>query len=213
MQNLVAMKILSREDILSLPKYHRTSLINTMSGPRSGNLISTASSDGSHNLAVFNTVTHIGSNPPYLGFMMRPLTVSRHTYDNIKKRKYFTINPINTNIYSQAHQTSAKYDTEISEFEAVGLTPLFLGGFPIPFVEESSYGIGLSYQEECEIQANGTILMIGKVECIILPDDGLTEDMSLNHEVLGSVAVGGLDTYYKTEMLSREEYARPEKKD
>ena len=203
------MKILSTQDILDLPKYSRINLINTLSGPRSGNLIGTVNTDGLSNLAIFNTVTHIGANPPYLGFIMRPLTVERHTYENIKQTGYFTINPINSSIIDQAHQTSAKYDGNTSEYNATGLTQVTYGDFSVPFVKESKYGVGLSYQEEHPIKCNGTVLIIGKVEMVYLPEIGLSEDYSINHEVLNSVALGGLDTYYSTKFLDRKPFARP----
>jgi len=203
------MTILSAQQLLDLPKYSRINLINTLSGPRSGNLIGTVSTEGVSNLAVFNTVTHIGANPPYLGFIMRPLTVERHTYENIKQTGHFTINPINSTIIDQAHQTSAKYDSGTSEYEATGLTEVTYGDFPVPFVKESNYGIGLSYQEEQPILCNGTVLIIGKVEMVYLPESGLSEDYSINHEALNSVAIGGLDTYYSTKFLDRKAFARP----
>ena len=203
------MTILTTKEVLDLPKYSRINLINTISGPRSGNLIGTMNTDGLSNLAVFNTVTHIGANPPYLGFIMRPLTVERHTYENIKETGHFTINPINSAIIDQAHQTSAKYDGTTSEYAATGLTAVKYGDFPVSFVKECRYGIGLSYQEEQPIECNGTVLVIGKVEMIYLPEDGLSEDYSINYEVLNSVAIGGLDTYYSTKLLDRKAFARP----
>ena len=203
------MTILSAQEILDLPKYSRINLINTLSGPKSGNLIGTVSTEGVSNLAVFNTVTHIGANPPYLGFIMRPLTVERHTYENIKQTGHFTINPINSSIIDQAHQTSAKYDSGTSEYDATGLTEVTYGDFPVPFVKESNYGIGLSYQEEQPIQCNGTVLIIGKDEMVYLPESGLSEDYSINYEALNSVAIGGLDTYFSTKFLDRKAFARP----
>lgn len=203
------MQVLNLQDILELPKYSRINLINTISGPRSGNLIGTTSTDGIYNLAIFNTVTHIGASPPLLGFIMRPLTVERHTYDNIKATGFYTINPINTSIYKAAHQTSAKYTSDISEFEAVGLQPEMIHNFKAPFVKESTYGIAMSYKEEYPIKSNGTVLIIGQIEHIILPQNGLTDDYSLNHDELDTVAIGGLDTYYQTSLLDRLKYARP----
>jgi len=200
--------IITRSDIQSLPKYHRINLINTLSGPRSANLIGTANKDQESNLAIFNTVTHIGANPPYLGLIMRPLTVERHTYANIKETGHYTINPVNTEIYKQAHQTSGKYPSGTSEFDAVGLTEVYSDGFAAPYVGESKYAIGLSYQEEHHITCNDTVLIIGRIEWVMLPEGGLSEDLSINYEELGSVSVGGLDTYYKTEKLERLPYVK-----
>ena len=68
--------------------------------------------------AIFNSIIHIGSNPPMLGFILRPLTVPRHTYTNFKENDYFTVNQVHKDDIEKAHQTAAKYDTEISEFSA-----------------------------------------------------------------------------------------------
>ena len=60
------------------------------------NLIATKSNDGFPNVAVFSSVTHLGSNPPLLGFITRPAFVPRNTYENIRKTGIYTINHIST---------------------------------------------------------------------------------------------------------------------
>lgn len=199
---------LDHDDILGLEKYYRANLINKIAGYKTGNLIATKSKDGIINVAVFNSVVHIGANPPYLGFIMRPLTVERQTYDNLKDLGFYTINGITTEIVAKAHQSSAKYDNQTSEFNAVGFSEEYHDDFPVPFVGESNIKLGMSYKEEYEIKANGTILIIGKIEKIILPDNSIKEDGDLELEKLNSVAIGGLDTYYKAEKIARYEYAR-----
>ena len=62
----------------------RLNLINSCTGYKSANLIATKSKDGISNVALFSSVTHIGSNPPMISFITRPLTVKRDTYTNIK---------------------------------------------------------------------------------------------------------------------------------
>ncbi|MFN3195692.1 MAG: flavin reductase family protein [Chlorobiota bacterium] len=197
------------QDILNLEKFHRVSLINKMSGLRSANLIGTKGNGGVSNLAVFNSVTHIGAKPPLLGFILRPLLVERHTYDNIKENKYYTINHVNKEIHQNAHMSSAKYPSDVSEFDQCGLTEVYIDDFPAPFVEESKIKIGLSFQEEVLINSNKTILMIGRIEKIILPDEGITEDGDVDFEALDTVGIGGLDTYYECKRIDRYEYARP----
>lgn len=201
-------KFLSRDDIINLPKYHRINLINTLSGPRSANLIGTQDSNNIANLAIFNSVTHIGANPPYLGVIMRPLTVVRDTYNNIKALGHYTINSVNEKIYKQAHLTSGKYPSHISEFVEVGLTPAYVDGFPAPYVKECNYSIGLSYQEEHLIACNNTILLIGSIEWVTIQEHGLTSDLCVDYDILQSIAVGGLDTYYKTRKVERLSYAK-----
>lgn len=196
------------DDILQLEKYYRRSLINQLSGIRSANLIGSKNQAGISNLAIFNSATHIGATPPMLGFVFRPLTVERHTYDNIKANHYFTVNQVSEAIHQQAHQTSAKFPAGVSEFATCGLTEVYIDDFPVPFVAESQVKIGLSYQEEHLITANNTVLLIGKVEKIILPDEAVDEGGNINLEQLNTVGIGGLDTYYRCERLGRYAYAR-----
>ena len=107
----------TRKDINDLEKIKKINLINSCSGYKSANLIGSVSKEGITNVAVFSSITHLGSNPPTLGFILRPTTVPRDTYKNIKESGVFTINHIHEDIIKEAHHTSAKYKEEISEFD------------------------------------------------------------------------------------------------
>ncbi len=202
-------KTFTYDELLELPSRYRGRLLNKASGLKPANLIGTQSKAGTVNLAVFNSVVHIGANPPYLGFILRPTTVERHTYENIKETGVYTINQITTAIHQQAHQTSAKYDRNISEFEAVGLKEYYHHDFGAPFVAESLIKIGLCFEEEHYIKCNNTRLVIGKVEHLILPEAAIAEDGDVMLEQLDPVAIGGLDSYYSVELLGRYAYAKP----
>lgn len=202
-------KTLTFDEIMQLPSRYQANLINKVSGFKSANLIGTKSKIGQTNLAVFNSVVHIGANPPYLGFILRPTTIQRHTYENIKETGVYTINQITTAIHQQAHQTSAKYDRTISEFDAVGLTEQYYQDFHAPFVEESHIKIGLSFQEEQLIKCNDTRLVIGKIEHLILPEKAILEDGDVALEDLDTVAIAGLYNYYKPGHLGKYGYVKP----
>jgi len=202
-------KTFSFEDIMDLPSRFRANLINKVSGYKPANLIGTKSKSGQTNLAVFNSVMHIGANPPYLGFILRPTTVERHTYENIKKTGFYTINQITTAIHEKAHQTSAKFKREVSEFDAVGLTEFYHKDFHAPFVAESHIKIGLSFQEEQLIKCNDTRLIIGKIEHLMLPETAILEDGDVALEELDTAAVAGLYNYYKPEHLAKYGYVKP----
>ena len=58
-------------DFENLHHLYRINLINSCSGFKSANLIGTKSLSGVSNVAIFSSVTHIGSNPPLLGFFLR----------------------------------------------------------------------------------------------------------------------------------------------
>ncbi len=201
--------IIQSTDIKNMERRYRANLFNALSGFKGAHLIGTANKEGQTNLALFNSVVHIGANPPYLGFILRPTTVPRHTYSNIKEIGFYTINHAPVEHLEKAHQTSAKYDERTSEFDACGFTPQSSSLYPAPYVAECRVKIGLEYVEEHLIQANQTHLIVGKVIELLLPEGAAGEKGHLNLSELGSLAVVGLDEYYKTEKIARLPYARP----
>jgi len=202
------MKI-TKKEIQKFEKLYRATLINSISGFKSANLIGTISSDVKTNLAIFSSVIHVGANPPLMGFLMRPVSVERHTYNNIKETGHFTINHINNEIFKQAHQTSASYEKGISEFDACGLIPEYTDTIKAPYVKESKVKIGLKFLEEQEIKSNGTIFIVGEIQEIILPDDIILADGFVDIEKVRTVAISGVDSYHETRKVSRLSYAKP----
>ncbi|MBI3234548.1 MAG: flavin reductase [Bacteroidetes bacterium] len=203
-------KQLLLDDILALDQRYRATLINSLSGFKSLALIGTQSLNQQTNLAIFNSIVHIGANPPYLGFIVRPDSVERHTLENILETKSYTINHIHEGIYKQAHQTSARYPKEISEFDAVNLTPQYHDNFYAPFVKESHIQIGLEFVEKIDIKINNTIMLIGQINQLHFPEDCLNNDGFVDLEKAGTITCVGLDSYHKTAALSRLSYAKPD---
>lgn len=197
------------DDILNLEKIFRINLINSAPGFKSANLIGTQSPTGTPNLAAFSSVIHLGSNPPLLGFILRPPVVPRHTYENIQATGAYTINHIHDAIYQQAHQTSAKYEADVSEFDACHLTPEYTDALTAPYVQESLLKIGMRYVEEHTVQANQTILIVGKIVELIVPKAYVGEDGFIDLERAKTVAISGADAYCQTHRLDRLPYARP----
>ena len=203
---------LTHENIAQLEKLERAALINSITGFKSLNLIGTVDPRCQTNLAVFNSVIHLGAHPALMGFIVRPDSVKRHTLSNIEEEGYFTINHVHNQIYQQAHQTAARYEKDISEFEACGLTPVYLNEFKAPFVKESSIKIGLQFVERIDIALNGTILVIGKIMQLYFPQEAWCVDGYVDIEKAGTLACSGLDSYHATHRLSRLTYAKPDKK-
>lgn len=198
-----------KQNLLDFDKLYRTNLINSLSGFKSANLIGTISKEGKANLAIFSSIIHVGANPPLIGFLMRPVSVERHTYTNIKETKQFTINHINKDIYKQAHQTSARYEKEISEFEACGLTPEFYDSMKAPYVKESIIKSGCRFVEEHQIKSNDTIFIVGEIIEVILPEEIVLLDGYLDIEKAGTIAISGLDSYHTGKRIARLSYAKP----
>jgi len=200
---------LSNVQIMDMEQRKRAQLINSISGFRSVALIGTIDTVGQTNLAIFNSIVHIGSNPPLLGFIMRPDSVERHTLSNIMETGCYTINHINSSMYEKAHQTSARYPKNVSEFDAAQLTPQFKDGFMAPFVKESHIQIGMEFKERIPISINHTSMIIGEIKWIHFPDHCLSEDGFLDIEKAGSITSTGQESYHTTQLLQRLEYAKP----
>ncbi len=199
----------TKKNISELPKLERMHLINSCGGVKSGNLIGTISQEGTTNLAIFNSVIHLGSNPPMLSFMLRPITVDRDTYENLKDTKQFTVNHIHESFVDKAHQTSANYDKGISEFKEVGLSEEYIKDFKAPFVKESLIKMGCKFINEYFIEENGCRLIIGEIQHLLFPSEIQEKDGLLNLSKAKSAGIIGLDGYLSTELMERFAYARP----
>jgi len=202
------MKI-TNENILRFEKIYRTNFVNSLSGFKSANLIGTISKEGKTNLAIFSSVIHVGANPPLIGLLMRPVSAERHTYTNIKETGYFTINHIKKEIYNQAHQTSARYNQDVSVFDACGLTPEYSEIIKAPYMKESKIKIGCRFVEEHHIKTNDTIFIVGEILEVILPDDVIMDDGYVDIEKADTIAISGLDSYHDAKRISRLSYAKP----
>jgi len=200
---------ITRQEIDEFPHLYKINLMNSISGYKPANLIATKSNDDITNVAVFSSVVHYGSSPAILGFVLRPTTVVRNTYNNIKETGYYTINAINKAMIEEAHHTSAKYPSEISEFDKTTLSEEFKNNFHAPFVAESPLQIGMKFLEEHHIKANGTILVLGEVTDLYFNDNMLSEDGFLNLSKEKVAAINGLDTYMVAENYTRLSYQRP----
>ena len=199
----------SESDIDRMEYLFRINLINSCSGYKSANLIGSKSKDGHENVAVFSSITHIGSNPPMLGLFMRPTTVSRNTYDNIKESGLYTINHIHSDILEDAHHTSAKYPKTVSEFNVTDLISDYKLDIPVPFVKDAPVQMLMEFVEEHHISANHTILLIGKIKELFVNETLIESDGFINLSKGNVAAINGLDGYTIPELKTRFDYQRP----
>ncbi|CAM4193452.1 flavin reductase family protein [Pseudoalteromonas byunsanensis] len=199
-------------DIENLNKLTRVNLINSLSGFKSANLIGTKDKHGQENLSIVSSVFHIGANPPLIGMIIRPHSVPRHTLENIIETGSYTINHVNADIFEQAHQTSARYDKNISEFDAVGLQAEYKGTFTAPFVLQSKLKMAVKLVSTQTIELNQTELVIGQITDIFLEDElAYCHDGFVDLERLNTVALSGLDKYHTTTAIARLSYAKCDK--
>lgn len=192
-----------------MQKVERLNLINSLSGIKPANLIGTIDQEGKENLAIFSSVVHLGSNPALFGFILRPQgDVRRHTHENIMSTGVYTINFVTTDFIQNAHYTSAKFDASINEFVISKLTPSYIDDYDAPFVEESPIKMGLKFVEEIPIKSNGTTLMVGQVEHIIMPDETMKDNGHIDLGELDVAGISGLNTYYSLTKKDRFPYVR-----
>ena len=142
------------QSLNELEQRYRAHLINSLSGFKSANLLGTVDKNGQENLSIVSSVFHLGANPALLGMIIRPHSVPRHSFENLLETGFYTLNHVNEDIVTQAHQTSARYEKEQSEFIETGLTAEYLNDFKAPFVKESKIKMGLKLVSEQVIELN-----------------------------------------------------------
>jgi flavin reductase (DIM6/NTAB) family NADH-FMN oxidoreductase RutF len=203
--------IISGADIAGMEKRYRTTFINSVSGFKSLQMVGTMSNDGITNLALFNSIFHLGANPALLGLVIRPESPDHDTLKNISATGHYTLNNVLPAWYKQAHQTSARYPAGESEFAACSFSKQYIEGFKAPFVKEASIKIGLQLREIMEVSINNTSIVVGEIIYLILDEQLISDDGYVNLEKAGSVTVAGLDSYHSTQSLGRLAYAKPGK--
>lgn len=205
------MKSFSQAEIQQMDRIFRLNLINSSTGYKSANLIVSQSKSGIHNVAIFSSITHLGSDPALIGFIVRPTVVPRNTYQNIREVGYFTVNHITAEQIQSAHHSSAAYPEEISEFDQTDLVPEFKNNLNIPFVTQSPVQLYCKYLNEYPIAENNTIMIVASIEHIFIAEPLLHEDGWIRLDQAKVVAINGLDGYALPQIIDRFAYARPNK--
>jgi len=205
------MHFFSSEDIHNLDKIFKINLINSCSGYKSANLLGSISKAGITNVAVFSSVTHLGSSPPTLGYILRPTTVPRNTHKNILETGVFTINHIFEDIIEDAHHTSAKYPEEISEFDVTNLETEFKKDCIAPFVKNSPVQMKMRFVEEVYIKSNDVLMIVAEIEQLYIDDNLIQKDGFVDLSKGKVATINGLDGYAIPELKTRFGYQRPKK--
>jgi flavin reductase (DIM6/NTAB) family NADH-FMN oxidoreductase RutF len=200
--------LISPDELNSYDRFYRANLINSLSGFKSASLIGTKSETGISNLAIFSNIVHLGADPALIGFVNRPREAAPHTLKNIEAVGFYTINHIHTDWIEQAHQTSAKYAEDVSEFDACGFEEEYINNFFAPFVKASVIKYGMKLIEVVPIKHNNTFFVIGEVVMVEVPKEVITEDGFIEIEKANSCCSLGVDGYYKVEKIMRLPYAK-----
>jgi len=200
---------LNTADFANMDQRYRAAFFNSLGGFKSLTLVGTINSEGNTNLSVVSSVFHIGANPPLIGMIFRPESAERHTLDNIMDAGFYTFNHVKKEFYQQAHQTSARYDKSVSEFDTCGLQPWYSENMKAPYVLESNIRLGIKFAQRIDLTINGTVMVLGEIIETFFPTDCLEIDGFVNLEKAGTITVSGLDSYHTTQLLARLPYAKP----
>jgi flavin reductase (DIM6/NTAB) family NADH-FMN oxidoreductase RutF len=202
------MNHISINEIKDWNRFYRANFINCLSGFKPVSLIGSINNEQIPNLAIFSNIVHLGADPALIGFINRPHAASPHTIANIEATQQFTINHIQSAFLSRAHQTSAKYETGINEFDETRLTEIYRDNFKAPFVAESNIQFALELVEIISIKCNGTFMVIGSLKDVYLNKELIFNDGFIDIQKNGSIVSLGIDAYYSCEQVERFEYAR-----
>ena len=192
---------LSEIDLVAMAPQARALLINSLPGYKSAMLVGTCDTAGQTNLAIVSSHFHLGSSPPLLAMILRPSTGNseRHTLHHLLETQHWTLNGFTLDHAAQAHQTSAPYPKDQSEFDACGFEAEWLTEFNAPFIKSSPLQVGCLLREHHPLEINGTHMIIGEVQHLHYPETAQRNDGGLSLDTMGLVAVAGLDTYTQPE--------------
>ncbi len=65
----------------------------------------------------------------------------------------------------------------------------------------------MCFKEALDIKHNGTVLMIGEIEHLILPDTAIVND-DIDLEVTNGVGISGLNSYYSLKKIDSYPYVK-----
>ncbi len=201
--------ILDKQDLEQLEQNYRRTFVNSLAGFRQAVLVGTSSVEGNTNLAIFNSLIHLGANPALFGLISRPDRVQRDTLQNILHTKEYTINYVGAEFYEKAHHTSARYERGVSEFEKAGFHEIYHPSCSAPFVEEAIVKIAMQFEQIIDIPLNETILIIGSVKQVEMDASLVAPDGFVNLSEENVLISQGLDAYFVAKTIGRLPYAKP----
>lgn len=83
-----------------------------------------------------------------------------------------------------------------SEFEAVGFQEEFRADYVAPFVSQAVVKIAMKFEEKIDIKINGTVMIIGSIQEVILHQKLIGSDGFINLSDAGVLVSCGLDAYF-----------------
>ena len=201
--------IFNKADIEHLEQRFRTAFVNSLGGFRQAVLVGTKSEEGKTNLAIFNSLIHLGASPALFGLISRSDSENRDTLQNILYTKEYTLNYIRADQFEKAHQTSAHYEKGVSEFDKVGFKELYNTNCIAPFIDDAVVKIAMKLEQTIPITLNGTVLIIGSVMQVEMDESLVGKDGFISLSDAEVLLSQGLDAYFVSKAIGRLQYAKP----
>ena len=183
-------------------------LFTTAIVPRPIGWISSMSAEGVLNAAPFSWFNAVCADPPMvMASIAQRRGAFKDTLNNIRDTGEFVVNVATEANAAKLVQSSAEYPPEVSEFEAVGLTPV-----PSQLVKPARIGES-PIQFECKSEQiitlgnSATSLVIGRCLLMHAHEEVIAEDGMIDAVRLRPLARLGRDEYAVIGDLI--EYARP----
>src|SRR6201999_2562949 len=116
--------------------------------PRAIAWVSTASTSGVGNIAPVSFFTVVGRFPPVLSITLQPRSdgvTLKDTFLNIRDTGEFVVNIANIGLADELHRSAYEFDSDVDEFEALGLTKAPSEVISVPRIGEAPISF------ECEV--------------------------------------------------------------
>ncbi|MFC9787252.1 flavin reductase family protein [Rhodococcus sp. NPDC127528] len=139
--------------------------------PRPIAWVSTRGADGSTNLAPYSFFTVASTDPPVVQFTS---VTRKDSLRNIEESGEFVVNLATASLIDRVNASSAVFDADVSEFDAVGLTPEPSDSVRPPRVAESPVAIECGLHRV--IAVGNSFVVMGAVRAISVRTDALAED-------------------------------------
>lgn len=202
------MKTVDLDEIMAWEREYRRAFVNTLSGIKAAFLLGTQEENGRNNLGLFASIVHLGAAPPLLGVVLRPPDAQQDTRRIIQINTHFTLNAVSVDQIESAHQCSARYPPDRSEFDACHCTPWFSERHIAPYVGESPLKIGLKAIEIIDVKANNSRMVVAAITEVHLEDKLLGIDGQILPAAAQLCGVVGLNAWHSHHPTKNIPFAR-----
>jgi len=68
----------------------------------------------------------------------------------------------------------------------------------------------MRFLEAIPIPLNGTVMVVGEIQHLVVPDASIEEQGHINLTTINNVGISGINSYYALNKIAQFPYARPE---